>query len=133
MRDTDQARRRLDQLRREAQLELEVVIEERRRNGEDPWAFMHELPSVDEIVVAGLRDETLHDRGQFTEKFLAQLAANSDAPDAEALRRRADEIEYDALRQVALDRPELTRAVWSMVGRIGAGARRRGRIGCSSP
>ena len=110
----------LEQLRREAQLELEVVIDERCRAGEDPWAFMSDLPTVDELVVAMLRNEMLHTSGDATVHYLAVLASNSNAPDAENLRHRADDLEMKALRTVALQRPELTRAVWSMVGRIGA-------------
>jgi hypothetical protein len=110
----------LEQLRHEARLELEVVIEERCRAGEDPWAFMGDLPTVDELVVAMLRNEVLRQSGDATVHYLAVLASNSSAPDAEALRHTADDLEVKALREVALRQPELTRAVWSMVGRIGA-------------
>ncbi|MDF2578678.1 MAG: tryptophan synthase subunit alpha [Microbacterium sp.] len=42
-------------LRAEAADELSVLVEERLRAGEDPWEFMEELPSVDELVVLMLR------------------------------------------------------------------------------
>ena len=41
----------LEVLRAEAQDELATVVVERLRAGEDPWAFMDEIPSVDELVV----------------------------------------------------------------------------------
>ena len=41
----------LELLRAEAADELSVLIEERLRAGEDPWDFMDDLPTVDELVV----------------------------------------------------------------------------------
>ena len=48
-------------LRAEAQDERTVLIEERLRLGEDPWEFMEELPSIDDIVIYGLRAEYILD------------------------------------------------------------------------
>jgi hypothetical protein len=47
----------LEVLRAEAQDELGTVVEERLRGGEDPWAFMHEMPTIDEMVVLLLHGE----------------------------------------------------------------------------
>ena len=49
----------LELLRAEAGDELSVLIEERLRDGEDPWDFMEDLPSVDELVVLTLRAENI--------------------------------------------------------------------------
>jgi hypothetical protein len=51
----------LEVLRAEAQDELGTVVEERLRSGEDPWAFMHEMPTVDEMVVLLLHGELAPD------------------------------------------------------------------------
>ena len=49
----------LEVLRAEASQELETVIHERLLAGEDPWQFMEELPTVDELVVYLLRAEAI--------------------------------------------------------------------------
>ena len=49
----------LEVLRAEASEELGVVVEERLRHGEDPWAFMEERPTVDELVVHMLRADAI--------------------------------------------------------------------------
>ena len=49
----------LEVLRAEAQDELATVVVERLRSGEDPWAFMEEIPIVDELVVLILRAELI--------------------------------------------------------------------------
>lgn len=82
-------------LRAEAADELSVLVEARLRAGGDPWAFMDELPTVDELVVLTLRAEHLE-------------AAGGGAP---TLARN-----YRVLRQIALQHPELTRAVWRLLG-----------------
>ena len=51
----------LEVLRAEARDELGTVVEERLRGGEDPWAFMHEMLTVDEMVVLLLHGELVHD------------------------------------------------------------------------
>lgn len=85
----------LELLRAEAGDELSVLIAERLRAGEDPWEFMEDLPSVDELVVLMLRAEN--------------IAANGGVrPDAKR--------HYRVLRQIALDYPPLTKAVWRLLG-----------------
>ncbi len=102
----------LEALRQEARDELAAVVELRCRLGDDPWDFMPDLPTVDEQVVLTLRDETIqaHDLGEARAK-----AYHPSAPPEERER-----FEYQLLRRVALDHPELTRAVWGMLGRLNA-------------
>jgi hypothetical protein len=85
----------LELLRAEAADELAVIIHERLLGGEDPWDFMEELPSVDELVVLTLRAEN--------------IAANG------GVRPNATR-HYRVLRQIALDYPALTPAVWQLLG-----------------
>lgn len=85
----------LELLRAEASDELSVLIDERLRSGEDPWDFMEDLPSVDELVVYILRADN--------------IAANGGArPNAAR--------HYRVLRQIALEYPPLTEAVWRLIG-----------------
>ena len=92
---TPRRRASLELLRAEAADELSVLVHERLRAGEDPWEFMDELPSVDELVVYLLRAEN--------------IAADGGArPNASR--------HYRVLRQIALDYPPLTRAVWALLG-----------------
>ena len=102
----------LEVLRQEARDELAAVIEFRCRLGDDPWEFLPELPTVDEQVVLTLRDETidLHDLRE----------ARSRAYHPAAPREERERFEYQLLRRVALDHPELTPAVWGMLGRLNA-------------
>ncbi len=53
----------LEGLRAEAQDELGSVVTERLWGGEDPWAFMEELPTVDELVVLLLRADLFDAEG----------------------------------------------------------------------
>lgn len=85
----------LEVLRAEAADELSVVIESRLRDGEDPWEFMEDLPSVDELVVLTLRAENI-------------AADGGNRPSAAR--------NYRVLRQIALDYPSLTKAVWRLLG-----------------
>lgn len=85
----------LEVLRAEAQDELEVLVLERLRHGEDPWAFMEELPSPDELVVLTLRGELISAGGGIR----PTRAAN-----------------FRMLRQIALEYPPLTAAVWRLLG-----------------
>jgi hypothetical protein len=85
----------LEVLRAEASDELSVLIEERLRGGEDPWDFMEDLPSVDELVVLTLRAEN--------------ISADGGARPSAARN-------YRVLRQIALQHPGLTRAVWRLLG-----------------
>lgn len=87
----------LEVLRAEAHDELQTVIHARARGGEDPWDFMTELPTVDELVVWMLRAERIRD-------------------DDGRLPSRARD--YRLLRQIALDHPALTTTVWCMLGRL---------------
>lgn len=98
----DHGRRRgasLEVLRAEAHDELQTVILARARGGEDPWDFMSELPTVDELVVWMLRAERI---------------ADDDGRLPSAAR------DYRLLRQIALDHPPLTTTVWRMLGRLTA-------------
>lgn len=85
----------LELLRAEAADELSVLVEERIRYGEDPWDFMEDLPTVDEFVVLVLRAENIVADGG-----LRPTAARN----------------YRVLRQIAIEYPELTRAVWRLLG-----------------
>ncbi|MEY2849353.1 MAG: hypothetical protein RI885_2020 [Actinomycetota bacterium] len=87
----------LELLRAEAKDELDTVIMERCRAGEDPWEFMDELPSVDELVVSLLRADF--------------IAADDD-------RRPGQTREYRILRQIGLEHPGLTTTVWRMLGAL---------------
>src|SRR6218665_658368 len=84
----------LEGLRAEAADELAVLIQERLLGGEDPWDFMEELPSVDELVVSLLRADN--------------IGANDGA-------RPSDERYYRVLRQIALEYPDLPPAVWGLL------------------
>jgi hypothetical protein len=93
----------LEVLRAEASDELATVVQERLLIGEDPWDFMEDLPTVDELVVSLLRaDNIMRDGG----------------------RRPTPSRDYRVLRQIALDYPPLTRTVWRMLGAVESGARR---------
>lgn len=53
----------LEGLRAEAQDELGSVVAERLHSGEDPWAFMDALPTIDELVVLLLRADLFDAEG----------------------------------------------------------------------
>ncbi|WP_168915583.1 tryptophan synthase subunit alpha [Microcella flavibacter] len=91
----------LELLRAEAHDELQTVVHERLREGQDPWDFMEELPTVDELVVWMLRAERIREDGE---------------------RTPTPARDYRVLRQIALDHPALTPTVWRMLGRLGADA-----------
>ncbi|WP_423923607.1 hypothetical protein ACPEEZ_05520 [Frigoribacterium sp. 2-23] len=101
------AGRSLEVLRAEAHDELAALIELRCRNGEDPWDVIPNLPTVDEQVVVSIRAEALGLDGIPTT--------------AAAALELADEREF--LRGIALWHPELSRAVWSLMGRLDAASR----------
>lgn len=94
------AGRSLEVLRAEASDELSTLIELRCRAGEDPWDVIPELPSVDEQVVVTLRADHYGHAGSGAETGLGL----------------DDELEF--LRDIALWHPELSRAVWSLMGRL---------------
>ncbi len=85
----------LEVLRAEATDERAVLIHERLLGGEDPWDFMEELPTVDELVVFLLRADN--------------ISANDGV-------RPNTARNYRVLRQIALEYPELTSVVWGMLG-----------------
>ena len=100
----------LERLRQDARDELAALIELRCRLGEDPWVFLPDLPSVDEQVVATLREERLHsDRWSPARS----RAYHPGACDGDAAR-----FEYELLREIALDHPELSAAVWTVLDRV---------------
>jgi hypothetical protein len=82
-------------LRAEAHEELDTVLHERCLAGEDPWDFMEQLPTVDELVVYLLRADA--------------IAANDG-------RQPSPTREFRVLRQIALEHPALTRTVWRVLG-----------------
>ena len=89
----------LEVLRAEAHDELQTVIYARAHDGEDPWDFIPDLPSVDELVVWMLRAERIRDDDG---------------------RLPTPTRDYRLLRQIALDHPALTTTVWRMLGRLDA-------------
>lgn len=93
--DATPRRASLEVLRAEAADELATLVDERLRGGEDPWDFMEDLPSVDELVVFLLRAENI-------------LANGGQRPNPSR--------HYRVLRQIALDYPPLTPAVWKLLG-----------------
>ena len=93
----------LEVLRAEASDELATVVQERLLEGQDPWDFMEDLPTIDELVVSLLRADTIMQDGG---------------------RRPSPSRDYRVLRQIALDYPPLTRTVWRMLGAVPHGARR---------
>lgn len=86
----------LEVLRAEAQDELGTVVLERLHAGEDPWAFMEEIPSIDELVVWTLRAELIR---------------------ADGGRLPTPDRDYRMLRQIALAYPDLTVTCWELIGR----------------
>ncbi|GLJ60824.1 hypothetical protein GCM10017576_09530 [Microbacterium barkeri] len=82
-------------LRAEAADELAALIHERLREGEDPWDFMEDLPTVDELVVFTLRAE--------------YIEADGGLRPTHARNQRV-------LRLIAAEYPELTKAVWRLIG-----------------
>ena len=85
----------LEVLRAEANDELRTVVWERLRAGEDPWAFMEQIPTVDQLVVLLLRAELIE-------------ADNGRIPNRD--------VNYRMLRQIAIAYPDLSSTVWAMLG-----------------
>ena len=92
-----QKRASLEVLRAEASEERDTVVRERLLAGGDPWDFMDELPTVDELVIYLLRAE----------------AINANAGMLPSQTR-----EYRVLRQIALEHPTLTTTVWKLIGQF---------------
>ena len=109
---------RLLQLRADARLERETILEYRVRGGQDPAVAYEEVPALDDFVVAALRDEMLEDRGQLAEYGLARLAGRSSAADAAIHQANADRVEFELLREIAAGVPELAVAVWRAAGKL---------------
>ncbi|GAA2188582.1 hypothetical protein GCM10009786_18230 [Leucobacter alluvii] len=103
---------RLVQLRSDARLERETIMEHLVRDGEDPAIAYAETPEVDDFVVRALRDEMLEDRGLLAEFGLARLAARAGGSDARIHQQNADRVEFELLREIAASAPPLTVAVW---------------------
>lgn len=100
----------LERLRQDARDELSALIELRCRMGEDPWTFLPELPSVDEQVVATLREERMQsDRWS---------PARARAYHPAARRGDAARFEFEVLREIALEHPDLSAAVWAVLDRV---------------
>lgn len=95
MNESPTRRASLEVLRAEAADELAVLVQERLLGGEDPWEFMEELPSVDELVVFLLRADEIVENGGI---------------------RPDDARNFEVLRRIALDYSELTPVVWSLLG-----------------
>jgi hypothetical protein len=102
----------LEVLRAEAGDELGTVVFERLRKGEDPWAFMEQIPSVDELVVLILRAELIEaDGGRIPNR----------------------DVNYRMLRQIALAYPALSGTIWSMLDdEVRAKAQQTGRVRSSA-
>ncbi|NLA64966.1 MAG: hypothetical protein GX862_03370 [Leucobacter sp.] len=108
----------MEHLRHLARIERTAIMEFRGREGEDPLATLAELPSIDELVVYELRDEMLEGRGQMAEFALARLAASGTSDEAAVHRSNADQVEFELLREIAANNPELTVAVWLVADRL---------------
>lgn len=107
---SDQVPTSVEVLRQEARDELAAIIEHRCRAGEDPWQFIPDLPSVDEQVVISLRASAI----QIFDLAEEQSRAHHPA----AGRAIFERFEYDVLRRIALEHPELSEAVWRMLDRV---------------
>ena len=106
---SDQVPTSVEVLRQQARDELAAVIEHRCRAGEDPWQFIPDLPSVDEQVVIDLRASAIEQFDLADEQSRAHHPAAGRATFAR--------FEYDVLRRIALEHPELSGAVWLMLDR----------------
>lgn len=109
---------RLHKMRADARLERETALEARVRGGQDLSIAFDEVPDIDELVVQALRDEGLEERGQLAEYALARLAARAGGPDAAEYTRNADRVEFEILRDIVREYPELTVAVWRAGDRL---------------
>ncbi len=94
------------------------MLEQRGREGEDPLTTLTYIPSVDEFVVNELRLQMLEDRGMLSEFALARLAGQGSGEDADTHRQNADQAEFDLLREVEEEFPELATAVWKISDRL---------------
>ncbi|WIE76622.1 tryptophan synthase subunit alpha [Curtobacterium sp. MCSS17_007] len=104
--------RSLEVLRAEAAEEISMIVEHRSRAGEDPWEFMPTLPSVDEQVVLILRADAVE-----LDATISQRSAHWAGHPASGQGTELGE-EYHRLRRIALQHPELTPAVWKLMGAL---------------
>lgn len=109
---------RLIELRSDARLERITMMESRGRLGEDPAVSLEQMASIDAIVVETLRDELLEQRGRLAEFNMTRLMGRVPGPDGAEYAARADQAEFEILREIALDCPPLTRAVWEIAGTL---------------
>ncbi|AAT89515.1 hypothetical protein ATY41_01445 [Leifsonia xyli subsp. xyli] len=107
---TDEVPRSVEVLRQQARDELASLIEQRCRAGEDPWQFIPDMPSVDEQVVIALRAGALEDIDLGEERSRAHRPATG--------RTTFERFKYSLLRQIALEHPELSEAVWGMLDKL---------------
>lgn len=89
-----------------------MLVEHRSRAGDDPWDFMPTLPTVDEQVVLILRSEAI-DVDTAIGRRSAQWSMHPASGHGTALGE-----EYHRLRRIALMHPELTEAVWKLLGAL---------------
>lgn len=108
----------LAELRELALFERESIIENRVRGGEDPAEVFAEIPDTDEFLVLLLRDDALEERGLTAEYALARLAEQTQQESADDLRRTANGIDAKLFRAIARDYPQLSTAVWRMLGEV---------------
>ncbi|WP_439694241.1 tryptophan synthase subunit alpha [Curtobacterium sp. SP.BCo] len=104
--------RSLEVLRAEAAEEISMLVEHRSRQGEDPWEFMPTLPTVDEQVVLILRADAVE-----LDAAIGKRSAQWSMHPASGQGTRLGE-EYHRLRRIALQHPELTPAVWKLLGAL---------------
>ncbi len=100
----------LEVLRQQARDELSAVIDYRCRRGDDPWDFIPDLPSVDEQVVHTLRHDAIEQYELGEERARAHHPAGN--------RATLVRFEFQLLRQIALDHPDLSSAVWGLLDRL---------------
>ncbi|MFJ4221626.1 tryptophan synthase subunit alpha [Curtobacterium luteum] len=104
--------RSLEVLRAEAAEEISMLVEHRSRQGEDPWDFMPTLPTVDEQVVLILRADSLE-----LDAAIGARSAQWSMHPASGQGTSMGE-EYHRLRRIAMQHPELTAAVWKLIGAL---------------
>lgn len=104
--------RSLEVLRAEAAEEIAMLVEHRCRQGDDPWEFMPMLPTVDEQVVLTLRAEFAEVDSRIQQRA-AQWSMHPSSGHGTLLGE-----EYHRLRRIALMHPELSAAVWKLLGAL---------------
>ncbi|PZE25035.1 MULTISPECIES: tryptophan synthase subunit alpha [unclassified Curtobacterium] len=115
MAESRNAGRSLEVLRAEAAEEIAVIVEHRCRQGDDPWEFMHLIPTVDEQVVLILRAEAI----EVDSRIEHRAGGRTQHPSSGSGTVHGEE--YHRLRRIALAHPELSSAVWKLMGAIPEG------------